>query len=277
MDAGLDGATFLNDRSSEGKSPCYVSIDHSGRFALVANYGGGNAAMLPIQADGRLGSATSVVRHTGSSVDPLRQTAPFMHCIRPDPANRFAIAADLGTDRLAIYRIDLEHGRLEKHAEVHVKAGSGPRHLIFHPHRNHLYLINELSSTLIVYRYDPEAGRLEELQTISTLPPDFEGENLCADLHVSGKYLYASNRKHNSLAWFRIDDASGRLSYQWQVSSGGHIPRGFAIDPSGTFLLAVNQDSDNIAVFRIARHSGKPLETGFKMTVPRPVCVRFVS
>jgi 6-phosphogluconolactonase len=277
MDSESGGTTLLNVRSSEGKSPCYISIDHSGRFALVANYGGGNAAMLPIQADGRLGPASDVVQHTGSSVDPLRQTGPFMHCIRPDPANKFAIAADLGTDTLAIYRMDLEHGRLEKHADVHVQPGSGPRHLIFHPHQKYLYLINELSSTLIVYRYDAEAGRLEEVQTVSTLPPGFEGENLCADLHSSGPYVYASNRKHDTIAWYRIDESSGRLSYRGEAPSGGKNPRGFAIDPSGSFLLAANEESDNVVVFQIEQATGQPRATGFTIQVPRPVCVKFLA
>ena len=277
MDSASGGTTLLNVRSSEGKSPCYISIDHSGRFALVANYGGGNAAMLPILADGRLDPASDIVRHSGSSVDPLRQNAPFMHCIRPDPANRFAIAADLGTDTLAIYRMDLEHGRLEKHTDVHVKPGSGPRHLVFHRNGKYLYLINELNSTIVVYRYEAQAGHLEEVQTVSTLPQDFKGENLCADLHISGQYLYASNRRHDSIAWFRIEESSGRLSYQGEVPSGGKIPRGFAIDPSGRFLLAANEESDSVVVFQVDPVTGKPLGTGFKMRVPRPVCVKFAA
>lgn len=269
--------TRLNAQSSEGKSPCYISIEQTGRFALVANYGGGNVAMLPIHADGRLGAASDVIQHTGSSVHPERQTAPFLHSIIPDPANRFAIAADLGTDRLAIYEMDLENGKLRSHAEVRVKPGSGPRHTTFHPNGKYLYLINELSSTVVVYRYAADAGSLDEVQTISTLPPDFQDENLCADLHIYGRYLYASNRKHDTIAWFLIDEATGRLSYQGEVPSGGKEPRGFAIDPTGSFLLAAHEKSDNVVTFQIDPGTGKPLVTGIEIKVSRPVCIKFLQ
>jgi 6-phosphogluconolactonase len=266
---------LLNAHSSEGQAPCYISIEHSGRYALVANYSGGNAAMLPIEADGRLGPATDVAQHSGSSVDPERQTAPFVHCILPDPANRFAIAADLGADQLTVYEMDLENGKLKKHAEVKVRPGSGPRHLIFHPNGPYCYLLNELNSTLIVYRYEAGQGSLQELQTISTLPPGFAGENLCADLHIFGTYLYASNRRHDSIAWFLIDGNTGRLTYQGEVPSGGREPRGFAIDPSGSFLLAAHEKSDNVTVFQIDLLTGKPLKTGHEANISHPVCVKF--
>ena len=268
---------LLNAYSSRGQDPCYISIEQTGRFALVANYTGGNAAMLPIQTDGRLGPATDVVQHSGSSVHPERQTDPFVHCIRPDPMNRFAIAADLGADKLVIYEMDLENGRLNKHAEVKVNPGSGPRHLVFHPNKKYLYLISELSSTLIVFRYDSEAGNLEELQTISTLPQDYRGENLCADLHIYGRFLYASNRKRDSIAWFLIDEATGRLSYEGEIPSGGKEPRGFAIDPSGSFLLAAHERSDNVVVFQIDPLTGRLLTTGHEIRVSHPVCVKFLS
>ena len=160
LDPETGELTRLNAQSSGGKSPCYISIEQTGRFVLVANYGGGNIAMLPIQEDGRLGAASDVVQHSGSSVHPERQTAPFLHSIRPDPTNRFAVAADLGTDRLMIYAMDVDIGKLTTHAEIKVKPGSGPRHTIFHPNGNYLYLINELNSTLVVYRYNADAGSL---------------------------------------------------------------------------------------------------------------------
>lgn len=269
--------TPLNAQSSGGKSPCYISVEQTGRFALVANYSGGNVAMLPIHADGRLGAASDVAQHSGSSLHPERQTAPFLHSIVPDPTNRFAIAADLGTDKLVIYKLDLEEGKLKMHAEVSVKPGSGPRHTIFHPNGEYLYLINELNSTLNVYRYDADQGRLEEVQSISTLPPDFEGENLCADLHIQGKYLYASNRKHDTIAWFLIDEDTGRLSNQGEVSSGGKEPRNFAIDPTGSFLLAAHEKSDNVVTFQIDPATGKPLVTGLEIKVSQPVCVKFLQ
>ena len=266
---------LLNAHSSQGKDPCYISIEHTGRFALVANYSGGNAAMLPIQVDGRLGPATDVAQHSGSSLDPERQTAPFVHCILPDPANRFAIATDLGADKLVTYKMDLENGKLKKHAEIKVQPGSGPRHLIFHPSEPYCYLLNELSSTLIVYRYHADTGSLEEVQAISTLPPDFKGENLCADLHIYGKYLYASNRKHDTIAWFLIDENTGRLTYLGEIPSGGREPRGFAIDPSGSFLLAAHEKSNNVVVFQLDPLTGKPLETGHGANVSHPVCMKF--
>ena len=266
---------LLNAYSSQGKDPCYISVEHTGRFALVANYSGGNAVMLPIHADGRLGPATDAVKHSGSSVDPKRQTAPFVHSIVPDPTNRFAITADLGADKLVVYEMDLELGRLNKQSQVNVKPGSGPRHSIFHPNGTPLYLLNELNSTVIVYRWDADAGRLEESQTVSTLPPEFEGENLCADLHISGNYLYASNRKHDSIAWFFINAETGHLSYQGEVPSGGKEPRGFAIDPSGSFLLAAHERSDNVVVFQLDPTTGKPLQTGHEANVSQPVCVKF--
>ena len=266
---------LLNAFSSQGKDPCYISIEQTGRFALVANYSGGNAAMLPIQADGRLGPATDVVQHAGSSVDPKRQTAPFVHSIVPDPANRFAITADLGVDKLVIYEMDLENGKLNKHGEVKVQPGAGPRHSIFHPNGKYLYLINELNSTLIAYRYHAGAGRLEELQTISTLPTGFKGENLCADLHISGRYLYASNRKHDSLAWYLIDENTGQLSYEGEIPSGGKEPRGFAINPTGNFLLAAHERSDNVVLFKIDSSTGKLSSSEYEVKVSQPVCVKF--
>jgi len=267
---------LLNACSSRGKDPCYISIEQTGRFALVANYSSGSVAMLPIQPDGQLGPATTVDQHSGSSVDTERQTEPYAHCIRADPTNRFAIATDLGADKLLIYQLDLENGKLNKHAEVKVQPGAGPRHFIFHPNGQYLYLLNELNSTLIVYHYDSDPGSLEELQTVTTLPEGYKGRNLCADLHIYGKYLYASNRGHDSIAWYLIDENTGRLSYQGHIASGGHEPRGFVIDPSGSFLLAAHEKSDNIVVFKIDRATGKPSRTVHEARLSKPVCVKFV-
>jgi 6-phosphogluconolactonase len=277
---GIDRASGelnpLNGYSSRGQDPCYISIEQTGRFALVANYTGGNIAMLPIQATGELGPATDVVWHSGSSIHPERQTAPFVHSIRPDPTNRFAIAADLGADKLVIYEMDLKNGKLNQRAEIKVQPGAGPRHFIFHPNGQYLYLINELNSTVIVYRYHAEAEHLEELQTISTLPEDFQGENLCADIHVYGNCLYASNRKHDSIAWYLIDTDTGLLTYQGEVPSGGREPRSFAIDPTGNFLLAANERSDNVVVFRIDRETGQLSRSGHEARLSYPVCVKFM-
>jgi 6-phosphogluconolactonase len=277
IDPASGELTLLNAYSSQGRDPCYISIEQTGRFALVANYSSGNAAMLPIQPDGRLGQASNVVRHSGSSIHPDRQSSPHAHCILPDPQNRFAIAVDLGLDKLLVYEMDLELGKLNKHAELNVHAGAGPRHLTFHPNGQYAYLINELNATLICYRYHSATGSFEELQTVPALPGDFIGENLCADVQIApnGRYLYASNRGHDSIVCFFIDQTTGRLSYRDHTATGGREPRNFAIDPTGTFLLAANQNSHNIVTFRIDSESGELSRTGQELNVSFPVCVKF--
>ncbi|MBN2115286.1 MAG: lactonase family protein [Anaerolineales bacterium] len=275
VDPGSGELTLLNAHSSRGQDPCYISIEQTGRFALVANYSSGRVAMLPIQPDGGLGPASDEVQHSGSSVDPERQTDPHAHCIRPDPTNRFAIATDLGADKLLVYQMDLEHGKLNKHTEVRVQPGAGPRHFSFHPNGRYMYLLNELNATLIVFRYHPDSGNLEEIQTITTLPEGYQGRNLSADLHIHGKYLYASNRGHDSLVCFFIDENTGKLIYRSHTSTGGKEPRNFAIDPGGTFLLAANQNTDNIVVFGIDAESGQLFRTGHQVEVSMPVCLKF--
>ena len=202
---------------------------------------------------------------------------PHAHCILPDPANRFAIAVDLGLDKLLIYRMDFEKGKLHKDSEVKVEAGAGPRHLTFHPNAHHVYLINELNSTLIAYRYDSDVGTFEEIETVPALLKDFKGGNLCADLHISpnGKYLYASNRGHDSIVCFLIDENTGKLTYRNHTSTEGQEPRNFAVDPSGIFLLAANQKTNNIVTFKIDPASGQLSKTGHEVEVSMPVCVKF--
>ena len=274
-----DTAALLNRQPSHGTDPCHISLEGTGRFALVANYSSGSAAMFPIQADGRLGPATDIVQHSGSSVHPERQAGPHAHCILPDPTNRFAIVVDLGLDKFLVYEMDLERGRLSKHAEVKVQAGTGPRHLIFHPGGKFAYLLNELSATLIGYRYDAETGSFEELQTVPALPDDFAGENLCAAIKISpdGKFIYASNRGHDSIVCFQIDANTGLLTYRSHAPTGGKEPRDFAIDPSGHFLLAANQKSNTIVVFKIDAKSGDLTRTGHEVEISMPVCLKFVS
>jgi 6-phosphogluconolactonase len=268
---------LLSDQPSHGSDPCYISIDKTGRFALVANYTSGSFSMFPILQDGRLGAASDIVQHTGSSVHYERQTGPHAHCILPDPTNRFAIAIDLGLDKFLVYQMDLDNGKLLKHAEVDVQPGAGPRHLTFHPNGHCAFLINELNATLVSYRYDAQHGSFEELQTVPALPEDFKGTNLCADIHVSpnGKYLYASNRGHESIVCYRIDQNTGKLTYQNHTHTEGREPRNFAIDPTGTFLLVANQKTNNIVTFKIDTESGELTNTGFKVKVPMPVCLKF--
>ena len=272
-----DVPSVLNQQPSHGTDPCHISVEQTGRFALVANYSSGSVVMFPIQADCRLGPAAQIVQHSGSSVHPQRQAGPHAHCILPDPTNRFAIAVDLGLDKLLVYEMDLERGKLNKHAEVGVQAGAGPRHLTFHPNGKFAYLVNELNATLVGYRYHSEAGSFEELQTVPALPGDFTDENLCAAIKVSpdGKFLYASNRGHDSIVCFRIDENTGMLTYRSHTSTGGKEPRDFAIDPTGNFLLAANQKSHTIVTFKINLESGDLSRTGHEVALSMPVCLKF--
>lgn len=278
IDPATAGLTPLNQQSSQGGLACYVSIEQTGRYALVANYAGGNVIMLPIQADGRLDPASDVVQHHGASVDPQRQKGPYAHSIITDPANRYAFAADLGIDKIVIYQMDLEKGKLLPHGEVKVHPGAGPRHLTFHPNGRFAYLIQEINSTLTAFAYHADKGSFEELQTVPTLPQDFRGQNTAADVHVSpdGKFVYGSNRGHDSIVIHAIDAQRGTLTYVGHVATGGKTPRNFAIDPSGTYLLAANQDTNNVVTFRMDQASGQLQETGLVTEIPMPVCVKMV-
>lgn len=271
---------FLNRQPSEGKGPCHLTIDKTGKFTLVANYGSGSVAVLPILPDGRLGKATCSIQHEGKSVNPQRQEGPHAHSVNLDQANKFAIVADLGIDKLLVYRFNPAEGTLEPNDPPYVATapGAGPRHVAFHPNGNFVYAINELNSTVTVYRYDPAKGTLTELQTVSTLPEGFRDTNTTAEVqvHPSGRFLYGSNRGHDSIAIFAIDGESGKLSLVGHQPTQGRTPRNFGIDPTGTYLLAANQDSDNIVVFKIDAQTGKLEATGRSVKVPAPVCVKFL-
>ena len=273
--------TLLNQQSSEGNGPCHISVDQTGRYALVANYGSGSVAILPIREDGRLGEATDAVQHQGSSVDPRRQEGPHAHSINVDPTNQYAFAADLGLDKILIYRIDLEEGKLLPHDPpwTEVAPGAGPRHFAFHPSGRYAYLITELANTFVAYSYDPGNGTLTEIQTASTLPGGFDGTSYCAEVRVSpdGRFLYGSNRGHDSIAVFSIDPETGRLSLVDHLPCGGRNPRNFGVDPTGKFLLAANQDSDKVVLFRIDEESGRFAPAGVELQVPMPVCVKFLQ
>ena len=273
--------TLLNRQSAHGASTCHLSVEQTGKYVLAANYSSGSVAMLPIQEDGRLGEATSLVQHAGSSVDPRRQKGPHAHSITPGPFNRFAFAADLGLDKIMIYRMDLDAGKLLPNdppwAQVH--PGDGPRHFTFHPNRRYAYVINELGNTMVAFRYDEARGALDELQSISTLPEDFKDTSYCADVHVlpSGKFLYGSNRGHNSIAIFAIDESTGKLTPVGYEPTQGDHPRNFMIDPTGTFLLVANQNTDNIVGFRIDSNTGLLKPTGHVTEVSMPVCLKMIS
>jgi 6-phosphogluconolactonase len=258
-----------------------VSVDHAGRNVLVANYGGGSVSVLPIGDDGRLGEATAFIQHEGSSVDPRRQTAPHAHSINVDPDNRFAFVADLGLDRVMIYRFDSQQGTLAANDPpwASVAPGAGPRHFAFQPGGRFAYVINELQSTVTAFAYDAARGALQEIQTLPTLPDDFSGSNTTAEIqvHPSGRFLYGSNRGHDSIAVYAIDADSGRLRFVEHESTQGDLPRNFGIDPSGRFLLAANQGSDSVVVFRIDGATGALTPTGQSIEVASPVCVRMVE
>jgi 6-phosphogluconolactonase len=277
VDPQTGDGRILNKQSSAGEDPCYISVERTGRYALVANYSSGSVAMFPIQPDGTLDTPSHVVKHTGSSIHPERQDKPYAHCLLPDPTNTFAVACDLGIDKLLIYRMDLDSGQLVNHAEISVTPGSGPRHLVFHPNGRLAYLVCELNSTVIAFSWDPAGGTFGEFQNLSTLPPGYDGRNLPADIHLTldGKYLYVSNRGHDSLACYEIGPESGLLTLKHHSYTGGNEPRSFAIDPTGKFLLAANQNSNNIIPFLIDPGMGHLSRMGEDVKVSMPVCVKF--
>lgn len=271
---------YLNQQPSLGQAPAHVSVGQAGNFVYVANYTSGTAAVFPIEMDGSLAPASDSVQHTGSGPDQRRQQGPHAHSINLDPGNARAYVADLGLDRVMIYDIASEPGKLLPNdpPSAAVDGGSGPRHFTFHPSGRYAYLINEMGNTITTFAYDPATGGLESLQTVPTLPDEFEGRNTTADIHVhpTGNFVYGSNRGHNSIVIYAIDRDSGELSYVNTVSTEGATPRNFAIDPTGTYLLAANQDSDNVVVFRIDSKSGNLTATGHQIEVSMPVCVKFL-
>ncbi|MBI4553931.1 MAG: lactonase family protein [Candidatus Latescibacteria bacterium] len=277
IDAVMGGLTRLNRQPSHGTLPCYLSLDQTGRYVFTANYSSGSVAVLPIQADGRLGPATAVVQHTGSSVNPQRQDSSHVHAIVPDPTNRYVVAADLGLDQLRLYRFDATQGVLTPHDPpwVQVAAGAGPRHIIFHPNGRYAFLINELDNTIVAYAYDAAQGTLTELQTTSTLPAGWTDATYSADIRVgpSGRVLYGSNRGHDSIALFLIDEATGRLTPAGHAPAQGAWPWNLAIDPTAAFLLAANNHSDRVVVFRLDEQTGQLVFTGHTADVPAPVCI----
>lgn len=282
LDRQTGALKALNHQSSEGAGPCYVSTDKTGRVALVANYGSGSIASLPIKADGSLEKAATAIQHEGSSVVPARQAGPHAHSINLSPDNRFAIAADLGLDKLLVYKVDPEKGTLTANDPAFTKtpAGGGPRHFAFHPSSRFAYNCNEITSSVTAYTYDAAKGALTEIQTISTLPEETKGNSTAeVQVHPSGKFLYCSNRGHDSLAIFTIDEKTGKLAAAGHQKTLGRTPRNFGIDPTGTYVIACNQntEADNVAVFKIDQSSGQLSQVGDKITVPSAVCVKFLA
>jgi len=281
IDRSSGKLTFLNEVSSRGADPCYITVDPSGKYVLVANYTGGSIASFPISTDGKLGEASAFVQHTGHSINPKRQEAPHAHSIDLSPDERFAFVDDLGLDQLLTYKFDKGKGSLKPNNPPFAKldAGAGPRHFALHPSGQYAYVVSELASTVTAFSFASKAGTFNRIQTISALPEDFKGENDDAEIevHPSGKFLYASNRGHDSIAVFSIDPAKGTLTTVEHTPTQGKTPRNFAIDPTGALLFAENQESDNIVVFRIDQNTGKLTATGKALEVGQPVCIKFLK
>lgn len=269
--------TLLNEQPSGGGGPCHLSLDSRGRCVLVANYGSGSVSAFPVESDGRLGPAGSVIQHQGSSVDKRRQAGPHAHHVITDAKDRFALACDLGLDKVLVYRLNAAKALLQPNdpASGSVPPGAGPRHLVFDRGGRFVFVVNEMGSSITSFAYDSTRGTLRALNTVSTLPTGWTSQTSCAEiqLHPSGDFLYASNRGHDSIAVFSVRD--GNLTPVGHSSTQGKTPRHFALDPSGKWLLAENQDSDNVVVFRVDKRSGQLSATGQTIEVGKPVCAVF--
>jgi 6-phosphogluconolactonase len=283
---GVDATTgklkLLNQVSSMGPGPAHISLDQTGQFVLIANYDGGSVAAFPILQDGKLGAASAFQQHAGSSANKERQEGPHAHAIVASHDDRHVLVADLGADKIFVYRFDPKTGKLSPSDPAFVSAqpGSGPRHLVFGSSGKFLYLANELTGSVTVYAYNPESGALLPKQTVSALPKDFHGDNTEAEILVdaSGKFLYVSNRgdQTNDITVFSINPADGTLKLVQRIPSGGKLPRNFAIDPTGRWLLAANQDSNNIQIFRIDGNTGRLGPSTQASGIVSPVCIIFV-
>ncbi len=281
IDSKTGKLTFLNKQSSHGNGPCYVNVDKTGKWAFVANYGGGSMAVLPIQADGKLGPATDSAQYSGTGANKERQDKAHAHSVTLSPDNKYVYVADLGTDKVYIYELDTVHGKLKpaKTSFATVKPGSGPRHLTFDPAGKFVYLVEEITSSTAVFTYDPKTGALTMVEdAVKSLPADFTGNNTSADIHTSpdGKFLYQSNRGYNALAIYSIAK-DGKLTLIGQQPVGGKVPRNFMVDRRGEYVLVANQDTDNVVVYKLDTKTGKLTATGTELKIPAPVCVRIME
>ncbi|MCW5968726.1 MAG: lactonase family protein [Blastocatellales bacterium] len=271
----------LNTVSARGSGPCHLSFDRTGKWLFVANYGSGSTVVFPVRKDGALGEASTVVQHTGSSVNPERQRGPHAHSVDISPDNRFLIVADLGLDKTLVYRFDAANGALAPNDPPYATAapGAGPRHTAFSPGGEFVYVINEMASTVTAFAYDKRRGVLQEIHTLSALPPGFSGASSGAEIvmHPEGRFLYGSNRGHDSIAVFSADPKNGELKALDWVSTQGRTPRNFAVDPAGDFLLAANQNSNSIVVFRIDRRTGGLKAEGSVEDIDSPVSLVFAA
>lgn len=278
IDSATGKLSLLNQVSSRDQGPAHIAIDHTGKFAFVSNYSLGSMAVFSLLKDGRLGDQVGFVQHKGSSINKQWQQGPHVHQVFLSPDNRFALVADPGIDQVMAYPFDGGTGKLGEPVIAHAPPGSGPRHMVFSRDGKFLYVITELSSSVLTYAYDPKNGELRQVATISTLPKEFSGTNYAAEIevHPSGKFLYASNRGDDSIAVFSIDTAKGVLKPVEFVPTKGKRPRNFVLDPTGSWLLVANQESDNLVVFRVNRETGRLTANGEALRVASPACVTFV-
>jgi 6-phosphogluconolactonase len=280
LDRATGELTPLGSRPAHGAAPCHLTVDPSGSAVIVANYSAGTLAVFRVQNDGSLSEATQVIQHEGSGPDEGRQEGPHAHSVTMDPTGSRVVACDLGIDRVIVYDLSTESCTLQPApaGPTAVAPGAGPRHFAFHPSGQYGYVVNELDSTVVALEYAAETGGLDPIQVVSTLPPEFEGTSHCADIrvHPSGRFLYASNRGHDSIACYRIDPGSGRLELVEIEASGGETPRNFNIEPSGRYLYAANQGTGNIVQLAIDPETGELTPTGHQTEVPAPVCLVFV-
>ncbi|MDX2443962.1 MAG: lactonase family protein [Bacteroidales bacterium] len=281
IDHKNDSLHFINEQLSNGGAPCHIITDKSGKFIFVSNYMGGNVSVYPIQIDGSIGEMSCLIQHKGSGKDSNRQEAPHAHSLILNPDDKFAYVSDLGIDKVMIYEVIPENGILTAANSpwANLEPGSGPRHFTFHPQGRYAYVINELNSSITAFSFNDLDGSLQEIQTISTLPVDFGGSNSCADIHISpsGKYLYGSNRGHNSIVSYSIDKKTGTLTLIDFESTLGETPRNFTLDSTGEYLLVANQDTNTIVTFRIDPQTGKLDFTENILSVPSPVCLKFLN
>jgi 6-phosphogluconolactonase len=286
IDEATGTLTSKNHQSSGGGGPCHVSVDRSGKVALAANYGGGSVICFGLTADGSLepvvaGTPGGFIQHEGTGPNPQRQEKPHGHSIFPTTDGRFAVSCDLGADRVFVHALDVDKATLASHGFGRGTPGAGPRHFAFHPGGRYGYAVNELDLTVTAFAFDPQAGTLAPIQTLSTLPADvtdtkgFSTAEIVA--HPSGKFLYASNRGHDSIAMYAVDQGTGRLTFLGAEPIRGKTPRNFVIDPTGKFLLAAGQNSHTVTVFAIDAETGRLSFTGQSLDVPSPVCIRFRS
>jgi 6-phosphogluconolactonase len=271
--------TQLSTQSSNGNFPCHVAIDKTGKWVIAGNYGAGSLTVLPVEANGSLGKPTQTIQHEGKGINAERQEKPHVHSINIAPNNRDIFVADLGIDKIVTYSLDAKTGKLTNGNPPFTKVqdGSGPRHFTIHPNGKFAYVIQELTSQVTVFDY--KNGSLVAKQSLSTLPADFKGDNSCADIHISpdGKFLYGSNRFHDTIVIYAIDPKTGTLTYIGEQSVMGKVPRNFMIDPTGNFVLVANQKTDNIVIFKRDKVKGTLTPTGKEIAVPTPVCLKMIS